>query len=100
MAPKSQSSSADDVERQTLLNGSDGGEQGERQPLLNGQYEEEIEIDFEDNDSDNPRNWPNRKKYINVVVIAAMASKSQFYISTSQHRTFHSSDSNALSFRR
>ena len=32
-------------------------------------------IDFSKEDDENPRNWPRRRKYLNVAIIAFMASK-------------------------
>ena len=32
-------------------------------------------IDFSKEDDENPRNWPRRRKFINVAIIAFMASK-------------------------
>ena len=32
-------------------------------------------IDFSKEDDENPRNWPRRRKFVNVAIIAFMASK-------------------------
>ncbi|KAL9127889.1 MAG: hypothetical protein Q9217_003325 [Psora testacea] len=56
------------------------GEQDERSPLLQNGHsnvsagaEEQIIIDFEDGDPENPRNWTRTRKMINVGIIALMA---------------------------
>lgn len=55
-------------------------ERNERQPLLNHQQTDGGEggdsrhlVSFTDDDGDNPRNWPKRRKMLNVLVIAAMS---------------------------
>ena len=75
-----------------MTNGSD-----EQSPLLqNGHAENELDepevrnlarpspkstsksaqiIDFSKEDDENPRNWPRRRKFVNVAIIAFMASK-------------------------
>ena len=59
----------------------DGSQDGERQPLLDGQRNgvedgvDELVIDFEEDDEEDPRHWTKRRKYVNVAVIALMASE-------------------------
>jgi len=59
-------------EREPLLQQGhvDGGEGGDSREL----------VEFKDEDEDNPRKWPRRKKMINVGIIAMMSSKSMTII--------------------
>lgn len=61
-----------------------GSQQDENSPLLQNGHVDGGEggdsrevIKFEEDDENNPRHWPRRKKMINVFIIAAMSSESQ-----------------------
>lgn len=56
-------------------------EQNEQTPLLHNGQDHESEggddrelLEFDDNDEHDPKQWPKRKKLINVAVIALMSS--------------------------
>ncbi len=69
-------------ERSPLLqNGHAAGQQDEPEVrsqqnfLMNLHLIQAQIVDFSKEDDENPRNWPRRRKFVNVAIIAFMASK-------------------------
>ena len=70
-------------ERSPLLQNGDAGGQHEEEPevLFRGKTysfpssDQAQIIDFSKEDDENPRNWPRRRKFINVAIIAFMAGE-------------------------
>ena len=69
-------------ERSPLLQNGDAGGQHEEEPEVLFRYKLPVPssdkaqiIDFSKEDDENPRNWPRRRKFINVAIIAFMAGE-------------------------